>query len=104
METHACRRSFCRVPPSEPCHQVAVSVRDNGIGIAPDVLPTLFRMFSQVSTALERSNGGLGIGLSLVRGLVEMHGGTVTAHSAGLGHGSEFVVRLPLEQSEAGER
>jgi CheY-like chemotaxis protein/anti-sigma regulatory factor (Ser/Thr protein kinase) len=74
---------------------VVVSVRDTGIGIAPEHLPRLFEMFSQVDSALERSQGGLGIGLALVRGLVEMHGGTVEARSEGRGKGSEFVVRLP---------
>ncbi len=76
--------------------EVAVSIRDTGIGIAPEHLPRLFEMFSQVKAALERSQGGLGIGLSLVKGLVQMHGGTVEARSEGLGRGSEFIVRLPL--------
>jgi CheY-like chemotaxis protein len=75
-----------------------VSVRDNGIGIPAYHLPKLFEMFSQVDSALERSQGGLGIGLSLVRGLVEMHGGAVEAHSGGPGRGSEFVVRLPVAE------
>jgi PAS domain S-box-containing protein len=73
-----------------------ISVRDDGIGIAPDQLQRVFGMFSQVDTSLERSRGGLGIGLTLVKTLVEMHGGTVEAHSEGLGQGSEFVVRLPI--------
>jgi PAS domain S-box-containing protein len=72
-----------------------ISVRDDGIGIAPEQLSRVFGMFSQVDTSLERSRGGLGIGLTLVRTLVEMHGGTIEARSEGLGHGSEFVVRLP---------
>jgi PAS domain S-box-containing protein len=76
--------------------EVIVSVRDTGIGIAAEHLPRLFEMFSQVRTALERSQGGLGIGLSLVKGLVEMHGGSVGARSDGPGQGSEFSVRLPL--------
>jgi CheY-like chemotaxis protein/nitrogen-specific signal transduction histidine kinase len=76
--------------------EVVVSVRDTGIGIAPEVLPRLFEVFSQATPALERSQGGLGIGLSLVRGLVEMHGGRVQGRSAGPGQGSEFVVRLPV--------
>lgn len=75
---------------------VLVTVIDGGIGIAPDRLESVFEMFSQVDTALERSRGGLGIGLSLTQRLIEMHGGSVTAHSRGLGHGSEFLVRLPL--------
>ena len=76
--------------------EVVVTVKDQGIGIATERLANVFEMFSQVETALERSRGGLGIGLSLTQRLVEMHGGTVTARSQGLGHGSEFVVRLPL--------
>jgi signal transduction histidine kinase len=75
---------------------VVVSVKDKGIGIPPDMLPRIFNMFTQVDRSLDRSQGGLGIGLSLVRGLVEMHGGRVEAHSAGLGTGSEFIVRLPV--------
>jgi PAS domain S-box-containing protein len=71
-------------------------VRDTGIGIAPDMLPHIFELFVQVDHASTRSQGGLGIGLTLVKNLVEMHHGTVEAHSAGLGRGSEFVVRLPL--------
>jgi PAS domain S-box-containing protein len=70
-------------------------VRDNGIGIRPDLLPRMFDLFVQADRALDRAEGGLGIGLALVRSLVEMHGGTVTATSEGPGRGSEFVVRLP---------
>ena len=73
-----------------------VSVRDNGIGIAAEHLPTVFDMFSQVDPRLERSTGGLGIGLALVEGLVKMHGGTVTAASPGPGQGSTFTVMLPV--------
>jgi PAS domain S-box-containing protein len=75
---------------------VIVIVKDDGIGIAAEHLPRVFEMFSQVSSAKIHSHGGLGIGLSLARGLVEMHGGRLSAHSAGLGKGSEFVVQLPL--------
>ena len=71
-------------------------VSDTGIGIAPDMLDTVFEMFVQVDSTLERSVAGLGVGLSLARKLVELHGGTIEAHSAGLGHGSQFVVRLPI--------
>jgi CheY-like chemotaxis protein len=71
------------------------------VGIPPDVLPRVFDMFTQADTSMERSQGGLGIGLSLVRGLVEMHGGRVEAHSEGPGRGSEFVVRLPVALSPA---
>jgi CheY-like chemotaxis protein len=73
-----------------------IAVRDNGIGIPAEALGDIFQMFSQVESALDRARGGLGIGLALVKGLVELHGGTVAAHSAGLGQGSQFVVRLPL--------
>jgi signal transduction histidine kinase len=74
---------------------VVVAVRDTGIGIAPEVLPYIFDMFVQADRSLERAHGGLGIGLTLVRRLVELHDGSVTASSAGPGKGSEFVVRLP---------
>jgi signal transduction histidine kinase/CheY-like chemotaxis protein len=76
--------------------EVVVTVKDTGIGIAAEHLPWLFAMFSQVASALERSQGGLGIGLSRVKGLIEMHGGSIRARSEGLGQGSEFVVRLPV--------
>jgi len=76
--------------------QVVVSVRDNGIGIAPEMLPTVFDMFAQAEPAVGRAQGGLGIGLSLVKGLVELHGGTVRAHSEGPQRGSEFTVILPF--------
>ncbi len=75
---------------------VVVSVRDTGIGIAADVVPTLFGMFSQVEAALSRAQGGLGIGLYLVKRLVEMHGGRIDVRSDGPGKGSEFMVRLPV--------
>jgi len=78
--------------------QAVVSVRDDGIGIAPDRIGGVFEMFSQIDNSLERAHGGLGIGLTLVRRLVEMHGGSVVAKSAGLGKGSEFIVTLPLTQ------
>jgi PAS domain S-box-containing protein len=75
---------------------VLVSVSDTGIGIPEDRLSTIFDMFSQVEDALSRSRGGLGIGLFLVKRLVEMHGGSVEARSSGLGRGSEFTVHLPI--------
>ena len=80
--------------------QAVLRVRDTGIGIAPDMLPRIFDLFVQVDHAATRSQGGLGIGLTLVKNLVEMHGGTVEAHSPGLGQGSELVVRLPLSARE----
>src|SRR5215471_2556160 len=75
---------------------VVVSVRDNGIGISADMLPRVFNMFFQTHSALARAEGGLGVGLSLVRGLLALHGGSVEARSEGPGRGSEFTVRLPL--------
>jgi PAS domain S-box-containing protein len=76
--------------------QAVIRVRDTGIGLAADQLGRIFEMFIQVDASLDRSQNGLGIGLMLVKSLVEMHGGTVEAHSEGLGRGSEFVVRLPV--------
>ena len=73
-----------------------IRVTDTGIGIAPDKLDTVFDMFVQLDATLERTHGGLGIGLTLVKSLVELHGGTVEARSAGHGHGSEFIVSLPV--------
>ncbi len=76
--------------------EVVVSVKDTGIGIPADKLTSIFDMFSQVDRSLEKAQGGLGIGLTLVKRLTEMHGGTVEARSEGAGRGSEFVVRLPV--------
>ncbi len=83
---------------------VVVAVKDTGIGIAAEKLPGIFEMFSQVEGALSRSQGGLGIGLCLVKQLVQMHGGSIEAESEGPGRGSRFVVRLPVavEQQDAG--
>ena len=79
-------------------------VKDNGIGIAPEVLPHVFDLFTQAERSLDRSQGGLGIGLALTRKLVELHGGRITANSDGLGQGSEFRVYLPLyEDPEAAQ-
>ena len=77
-------------------HEVVVTIRDNGIGISADMMPRLFTLFSQAQTALGRAEGGLGIGLSLVRGVVTLHGGSIEARSDGPGTGSEFIVRLPI--------
>ena len=81
--------------------QVEVAVADDGIGIPPAMLGRVFEMFTQVDRTLEKTTGGLGIGLSLVKGLVEMHGGTIAARSEGKGRGSEFVVRLPVAVADA---
>ena len=80
---------------------IRISVRDRGIGIAPEMLAVVFDIFVQNRQSLERSQGGLGLGLAIVRSLVGLHGGTVTAHSEGEGMGSEFVVRLPHAQGAA---
>jgi signal transduction histidine kinase/CheY-like chemotaxis protein len=77
------------------------SVSDSGIGIAPEMLESIFEMFAQADRSLERATGGLGVGLALARRIVELHGGTVRARSAGLGQGSEFVVRIPVAAAEA---
>ncbi len=77
-------------------NEAVLRVQDTGIGIAPDMLPHIFELFVQVDHAATRSQGGLGIGLTLVKNLIEMHNGTVEAHSEGLGKGSEFIVRLPI--------
>jgi CheY-like chemotaxis protein/two-component sensor histidine kinase len=76
--------------------QALICVKDSGVGIPPEMLPRVFDMFAQVDRSLERAQGGLGIGLALVRRLVEMHGGTVQVSSEGPGRGSTFCVRLPL--------
>jgi signal transduction histidine kinase/ActR/RegA family two-component response regulator len=75
---------------------VAIRIRDSGIGIAPEVLPRVFDLFAQGNVSIDRSQGGLGVGLTLVRRLVSMHGGNVEAHSAGIGKGSEFEIILPI--------
>jgi signal transduction histidine kinase/ActR/RegA family two-component response regulator len=81
--------------------EAVVRVHDTGLGISADMLSRIFEPFTQVESSRKRSEGGLGLGLPLVRGLVELHGGTVEAYSAGRGRGSEFVVRLPRLGSEA---
>ena len=76
--------------------RLTIAVQDNGIGILPEQLGSLFTMFSQVPSAIGRSEGGLGVGLALVKGLAELHGGTVEAHSDGAGKGSRFLIALPF--------
>ena len=80
-------------------HEAVVRVRDNGIGMAPELLDRVFDLFVQATRSLDRAQGGLGIGLTMVRSLVRMHGGSVRAFSEGPGLGSEFVVRLPRERA-----
>ena len=77
-----------------------VRVADDGVGIAPDRIGTIFELFAQAENAIGRAQGGMGIGLALVRNLLQLHGGTITAESDGLGNGSEFVVRLPIFRGE----
>lgn len=79
---------------------IAISVRDNGIGIPPEQLPQIFELFAQGNPSLARSEGGLGIGLTLVKSLAELHGGSLVAKSEGPGKGSEFIVRLPAARSQ----
>jgi signal transduction histidine kinase len=79
--------------------EAVIRVRDTGIGLEPEALVGLFQLFSQVDAGHARSRGGLGIGLALVKSLVELHGGSVRASSDGPGHGSEFTVRLPLPEA-----
>ena len=93
------RAGHIRLTADHQGNEAVVSVVDTGIGIDAAHLPRVFDMFSQATPALERSQGGLGIGLSLVRGLVELHGGRVEARSAGIGMGSEFIVRLPATET-----
>jgi PAS domain S-box-containing protein len=76
--------------------EVIVRVRDDGVGITPELLPHIFDLFVQASRALDRAHGGLGVGLTIVQRLVKLHGGSVEAHSDGLGQGSEFVLHLPI--------
>ena len=81
--------------------EVEFSVRDDGVGIAPDLLPHVFELFTQAERSPDRSQGGLGLGLALVKSLVELHGGRVAAHSNGIGSGSRFAVRLPCTAEHA---
>ncbi len=91
---------FVRAAQTE--RHIELSVRDTGIGIDPSVLPRVFDMFMQSAQAPDRAQGGLGIGLALVRQLVELHGGRAMARSEGMGKGSEFIVLLPMNGQEAG--
>jgi signal transduction histidine kinase len=89
-------RGSIRLAAERQGSDVVVSVRDDGVGIPAEMLDRIFDMFTQVDRSLERGSGGLGIGLTLVKSLTEMHGGSVEARSEGRGRGSEFLVRLPL--------
>jgi signal transduction histidine kinase len=108
--TNACkfmdRGGRIRLTLGEEGNQAIISVRDEGIGIGDTQLPHIFDLFMQADTSLERTTGGLGIGLTLVKSLVEMHGGSVQARSEGAGRGSEFILRFPglLERGPAPRR
>ena len=80
--------------------EVVVRVRDSGVGIGPELLPHVFDLFIQGKRTIDRTEGGLGLGLSIVQSLVKLHGGTIHAESEGSGKGSTFTVRLPLDTSE----
>lgn len=85
---------------NDSMEEAIISVQDNGIGIKPEILPELFEPFVQVNESLDRTQGGLGLGLSIVKGMVELHGGSVTAYSDGLGKGAQFTIRLPIGLNE----
>ena len=88
-----------RISASCDADQLTIRIADSGVGIGAENLPRIFDMFSQLHPTMDHSEGGLGIGLALAKGLVKLHGGTIEADSAGLGHGSEFTVRLPVRIS-----
>jgi signal transduction histidine kinase len=90
-----------RLTPAADQDQAVLTVRDTGIGLEPDLLPHLFTSFAQADRSLERTRGGLGLGLALVKGLIDLHGGEVSAQSEGPGSGTEFTVRLPLADEPA---
>jgi CheY-like chemotaxis protein len=102
--TNACKftppKGEIRLTAHREGEQVIISVKDNGMGIAPAMLPKVFDLFTQAERSLARSEGGLGIGLTMVKSLIEMHGGHVVARSDGLGKGSEFTFWLPLVKRE----
>jgi CheY-like chemotaxis protein/anti-sigma regulatory factor (Ser/Thr protein kinase) len=79
--------------------EIVVRVRDSGLGVTADLLPRIFDLFVQAPQTMARSRGGLGVGLAIVKSLVTLHGGTVSAESEGAGHGSTFTVRIPIDRS-----
>jgi two-component system CheB/CheR fusion protein len=98
------RAGHAHVSVATEAGQAVISVVDNGVGMAPDTLAHLFQPFMQADQSLDRSKGGLGLGLALIKGLVEMHGGSIQAKSDGLGKGAALVVRLPLDTGTAPEK
>src|SRR6185295_10423501 len=97
------RGGTVRMDVTNTASQAVIQVRDTGQGIGPDFLPHVFERFRQADSSTTRSEGGLGLGLAIVRHLVELHGGTVEATSGGEGHGTTFTVRLPLPAVRMGE-
>jgi len=89
-----------RLAPSPDGRQASLRITDTGLGMTPQMLTRLFQPFAQADTSLDRNKGGLGLGLALVKGLIDLHGGSITANSQGLGLGTEFVVNLPIDQHE----
>jgi signal transduction histidine kinase/CheY-like chemotaxis protein len=94
-------RGRISVTAAEEAGEAVLRIRDTGIGIAPEILPRVFELFAQGDQSLAHTSGGLGVGLTLVHRLVELHGGRVSAHSEGAGRGSEFIIRLPLSRVAA---
>ncbi|MDF2678576.1 MAG: luxQ 2, partial [Bacillota bacterium] len=88
--------TILKVERDENKYEVVITIKDTGIGIAPELQPYLFDPFMQVDNSMERSNGGLGLGLAIVKGMVELHGGSVKVFSEGIGKGTQFTIRLPL--------
>ncbi len=87
-----------RLAVEEPERQAAVAIRDTGIGIEAELLPEIFEVFAQADRSLDRTGGGLGLGLAVAKSLLELHGGAIEARSAGIGQGAEFILRLPCDQ------
>jgi signal transduction histidine kinase len=97
-------RGHIRVTGTRVGEEVELRVGDTGVGISSEMLPRVFDLFSQERQTLDRTHGGLGLGLTIVRSLVQLHGGTVEARSDGVGRGSEFVLRLPVATDTADAR
>jgi CheY-like chemotaxis protein/anti-sigma regulatory factor (Ser/Thr protein kinase) len=89
-------RGQIKIHVKQTAQEVAIEISDSGLGIAPEMLPTIFDLFTQANPTIDRSHGGLGIGLSIVKRLVQMHSGTFSAASEGVGRGAQFTLRFPL--------
>ena len=99
-----CRAGHAHISLAAEAGEAVIRVVDNGVGMAPDTVACLFQPFMQAEQSLDRSKGGLGLGLALVKGLAELHGGSIQAQSDGLGKGAAFAVRLPLDEGAAPEK